>query len=92
VTPKNPRRIVLADLATSKRALAWLAKQWNVPGDVYDDGGYRARRPDEYPENRPQDWSQIYKTLGDLIDILQALRSYAADQYHRTSTPEETTT
>lgn len=85
MTPRKPRRIVLADLKTIKTAATWLQNRWDVSSKVYDTMGGRPREPHEYPENRPEDWATLQEVTGNLIAVLQDLHDYAADQRTNTS-------
>lgn len=57
---RNPRALVVELNGHMKRTLAWLGRRWGVSMITYDviDGNakWRPRRPDEMPENDPQEW------------------------------------
>ena len=84
-TRAHLRTAVLNDLAAAKRAINRLQTTWKVPATAYDtdsrDGRgnvpQRPRRDDEYPENRPADWAQLYNETDALIKELVRVRESA---------------
>ena len=83
-TFKNKRREVLARLADMKRRVTAMASVFTVESRVYlDEGGTRARRPEEYPENKKAYWGWLEVQAEELMREADALRTLAADERER---------
>ena len=50
----------------------------------YQDSNPRPRRYEEYPENKPANWSAVYAEADRLVVLASALREFAAEKYHET--------
>ena len=80
---RNKRREVLARLADMKRAVTTLSNVFTVEGRVYEESGTRARRPEEYPENKRAYWEWLAVQAEDLMIRADALRTLARDEVER---------
>lgn len=85
---RNPRRVLLEMLKPTRDRLnvlrdrwAWLGRK-TVYGDPNTPKGWRDRRPDEYPENAPDEWLAAYTQVDKAIKELTAVRAFVAEQYH----------
>lgn len=50
----------------------------------YQDSNPRPRRYEEYPENKPANWSALYAEADRLVALASELRQFAAEEYHKT--------
>jgi hypothetical protein len=80
---RNKRREVLARLADMKRAVTTLSNVFTVESRVYEEHGTRARRPEEYPENKRAYWEWLAVQAEDLMIQADALRTLARDEVER---------
>ena len=82
---RNPRALVVELNAHMKRSLAWLGRRWGVSMITYDmvDGNakWRTRRPDERPENDPQEWIKLAEQARSLAYSAQCLAEFADRQH-----------
>jgi hypothetical protein len=90
-THRNPRRAVLAGLATLRDMVSYQKDRWTVRGTVYEphieDGRLnsitRKRRPDEYPENQVAAWLTLAGTMKTIQDQARAIEDEAHNQLAR---------
>lgn len=84
------RRAVLKALIEVRRQLALLRDHWDVRGTVHVEPQERApgsntwqrpRRPDEYPEERPESWAYLYNVTDETVRTLVELREIALRRY-----------
>lgn len=87
------RRSVLKVLSTVKQAVRYLDRDWKVRASVWEQGAYRPRTVEEYPENRAEDWTTLIEVLDDMITGLTGFREFALeqrDEVERLRMPQET--
>lgn len=91
---RNRRVVTVEHLRTMKRWVTWIVAHWEVESwTVMTDeerkaqgpvSGFRSwrrpRRPDEYPENSPEEWRKLARTAQAIENEAAAIRSWAYEQ------------
>ncbi len=83
---RNPRRVVLEAMRVIAGNLRNMQRLWDVRSKVYGETAWaegcrwRDRRPDEYPENRVEDWHRLALFMGAIERDAREVREYAEHQ------------
>ncbi len=92
---KNPRRVVLFVMRAMVKNTQTMVSTWNVAGTMrgverQENGSHsRKRRPDEYPENRIEDWERLAEFMAVVERQAQQVGDYAREMALRMKEQEQ---